>query len=1008
MPGHDASHGSRWLTIFCWMVCLMLTANALLAADGSAVTFRQGANTIEIVNGDLSLPVSLLCPVFTFNGMAASLAGGRTSDFQGTTQVSGDLNKGEELTATYAPIPLGDARLEVKLHLAWSAGEGVLRKWAEYRFNSAPAGLVLHEIRLDTLAPVGGRAISFIPQAPQSHPGFFKGFFAGIEFPVATTRMEGSQLVLAHRPGLALAGDSGWRKTRVALFGPTPAGRERETFAAFINAHRPTPHALHFNYNSWWTSPVPYSEQDILALMKHFEDNLTRPYGVSFQTFTIDMGWSDKQTLWDINTKQFPQGFSGIEAGATAMGSRLGLWISPTSCYPGALDNDWAKTQGYETMALTGPGDGTQRLACLGGAKYAEAFKNRLVELATRYGIRHFKFDGYGLTCPETDHGHEPGEDSVEACAEGGIRAIMALCAAAPDTWIETTCFGYNPSPWWLYHVNSVIGSFGDDSPPSRVPAPVWRECATTGRDFYNLQGAALSPLPDTTQEVLGIIHQTDHPLMNDAVTVILRGHAFVPMYINPKYMNERRWAQLAGLMKWARTNEETLAVTEPILPPSWRDGKVPHFTGAAAMPREPYGYAHWNKDRGLVLLRNPWVGKTSVRLSLGSDACVPAGVTGLSAVGLYPEPRLYGQNLDSQSMLEVPLAPYETVVLNLAADQKIDGLQPAGEMVGHALQIGEIKTNLKRIRFTGQAAATGPDWTAEMGEINEAFSLSIEGRVTSSAPETELLVLLEGKQSPAAAQARLEVNGREAPLGEIRSDAQWTATMIVPLPEAWTFLTGKLEPGENKIRLTLLGDAGTSASRVACWAWARKPGDPAAPPIANALPVPEQINLDSAPLLESQDIQAITAIEERERPVTRFDGIYLDALTPVSVTQGWGKLQKNQSVWEKPLTIGDRHFSRGLGTHATARIVYDLAGLGYTRFQSWVGADAANSATITFTVLVDGRPRFESGLMTRADPARRIGLDVSGAKTLELQVGDGGNGIVGDHADFGDALLRR
>ena len=25
-----------------------------------------------------------------------------------------------------------------------------------------------------------------------------------------------------------------------------------------------------------------------------------------------------------------------------------------------------------------------------------------------------------------------------------------------------------------------------------------------------------------------------------------------------------------------------------------------------APMPREPYGYAHWGVDRGLVLLRNP------------------------------------------------------------------------------------------------------------------------------------------------------------------------------------------------------------------------------------------------------------------------------------------------------------------------------------------------------------------------------------------------------------------
>ena len=65
-----------------------------------------------------------------------------------------------------------------------------------------------------------------------------------------------------------------------------------------------------------------------------------------------------------------------------------------------------------------------------------------------------------------------------------------------PEVWLESTCFGWNPSPWWLFHVNSVIGTFGDDAPHGRVPAPVYRESYTTGRDYYNLQGAARMPVP--------------------------------------------------------------------------------------------------------------------------------------------------------------------------------------------------------------------------------------------------------------------------------------------------------------------------------------------------------------------------------------------------------------------------------------------------------------------------------------------------------------------------------
>jgi hypothetical protein len=140
---------------------------------------------------------------------------------------------------------------------------------------------------------------------------------------------------------------------------------------------------------------------------------------------------------------------------------------------------------------------------------------------------------------------------------------------------------------------------------------------------------------------------------------------------------------------------------------------------------------------------------------------------------------------------------------------------------------------------------------------------------------------------------------------------------------------------------------------------------------------------------------------------VETIDGIFLDALEPVSCVQGWGKLQKNQSVWEKPMTIAGRRFRRGLGTHADSRIVYDVGGR-YRRFQSWVGADGASHATITFEVWTDGKKRWESGLMNKQSPGKLADLDVAGVKTLELVVGHGGDDITSDHANWADAKLLR
>ena len=62
------------------------------------------------------------------------------------------------------------------------------------------------------------------PGEIQSYPAFMDGFYAGIEFPIAATRLEGERLLLAHRPGLAL--ESGvWYETRKAIIGIAPSRR---------------------------------------------------------------------------------------------------------------------------------------------------------------------------------------------------------------------------------------------------------------------------------------------------------------------------------------------------------------------------------------------------------------------------------------------------------------------------------------------------------------------------------------------------------------------------------------------------------------------------------------------------------------------------------------------------------------------------------------------------------------------------------------------------------------
>jgi hypothetical protein len=58
------------------------------------------------------------------------------------------------------------------------------------------------------------------------------------------------------------------------------------------------------------------------------------------------------------------------------------------------------------------------------------------------------------------------------------------------------------------------------------------------------------------------------------------------------------------------------------------------------------------------------------------------------------------------------------------------------------------------------------------------------------------------------------------------------------------------------------------------------------------------------------------------------------------SATTGYGQVQINQSVVEKPLRLGQRTFPTGIGTHANSVIAYRLPE-GVTRFRATAGPDA-------------------------------------------------------------------
>jgi hypothetical protein len=134
-----------------------------------------------------------------------------------------------------------------------------------------------------------------------------------------------------------------------------------------------------------------------------------------------------------------------------------------------------------------------------------------------------------------------------------------------------------------------------------------------------------------------------------------------------------------------------------------------------------------------------------------------------------------------------------------------------------------------------------------------------------------------------------------------------------------------------------------------------------------------------------------------------------LGNLAPLETVQGWGDLQVNRSIWGKPMKIGERSFSRGLGMHAPGRAVYGLEGP-CERFEAWIGVDAAvrglEGGSVVFCVKGDGRELFRSDVMKADSPPKHIEVPLKDVKLLELVVEDAGDGQNSDHADWSEATI--
>jgi hypothetical protein len=139
----------------------------------------------------------------------------------------------------------------------------------------------------------------------------------------------------------------------------------------------------------------------------------------------------------------------------------------------------------------------------------------------------------------------------------------------------------------------------------------------------------------------------------------------------------------------------------------------------------------------------------------------------------------------------------------------------------------------------------------------------------------------------------------------------------------------------------------------------------------------------------------------------------YISDMAWVSSTNGWGPVERDQSVGSNgsgdgnAITLNGVTYAKGLGAHAVSQVVVNLNKL-YGTFLSDIGVDdETGPGTVVFQVFGDGVKLYDSGVMTQTSTTKSISLNVSNVTQLTLTITNGGDNVDYDHADWANARLQ-
>lgn len=155
-------------------------------------------------------------------------------------------------------------------------------------------------------------------------------------------------------------------------------------------------------------------------------------------------------------------------------------------------------------------------------------------------------------------------------------------------------------------------------------------------------------------------------------------------------------------------------------------------------------------------------------------------------------------------------------------------------------------------------------------------------------------------------------------------------------------------------------------------------------------------VAMSSVKLLDfsSQRLTWLSALEARD---IKHEFVFIDRAKA---------MEHDRDVWNRPLRLGNRTFSRGVCIRSKTSLRYRLNG-DYSRLQALMGIQQGYAGDVKVTLTLDGRKLLEQNVTAMDPEPHRIDLDLAGGLVLDVLVDYGPvENDIGDHLILADARL--